>query len=98
MGQTRRYANLIGLRQARPRLDAASTRFALVVPGRRYLLYQPQSGPFSVRLVRGTRSYDGHWFDPVSGRRVEFRGMRLGGNVTLHPPWRGPAVVFLRVR
>jgi hypothetical protein len=98
MGQTRHYAGLIGLRTARPRGDLTSTRFALAVPRRRYLAYQPQSGSFLIRFASRARVYHGHWFDPASRRTIPFRGRRLSGTVRLAPPWNGPAVVYLRAR
>lgn len=98
MGQTRRYAGLIGLHSARPRQDLTSTRFALAAPGKRYLVLQPGDGPFAMRFSARARVYDGHWFNPGSGRTVPVRGLRAVGVVTLVPPWRGEAVLLLRVR
>jgi hypothetical protein len=96
LGQTRHYALRIDLAQARPQTQVASTRYALVVPGRQYLVLQPGSGPFTVNLRAARRRFAVEWLEIASGRTTP-RGHVHGGRVIrFRPPFGGPAVLFLR--
>ena len=44
MGDTRRYAERVGLVDMEPRPDLSSTRFTLANPGTEYLTLQPERG------------------------------------------------------
>ena len=102
MGDTRRYAERIGLVDMRPRPDLASTRYALANPGTEYLVLQPDGDgrTFTVDLRAG--SYAVEWFD------VTARGTAMGdplnveraGAVEFSAPFgSGPAVLYLhRIR
>jgi hypothetical protein len=95
LGQTRRYARRVGLGIVRPRPAFASTRYALVAPGRRYLVYQPGSGRFRVDLRGTTRRFAVEWFRPETDTSQRTASVR-GGRVRLfRPPFAGPAVLFL---
>jgi Family of unknown function (DUF6298) len=98
MGRTRRYSRRIDLRYAIPRIDLASTWFALARPGREYLVLQPASGRFWVDLGPSPRArrWAGEWLEPASGRVVRFRSRRAAGRSWFDPPWNGPAVLLLR--
>jgi Family of unknown function (DUF6298) len=98
LGQTRRYAERIDLARARPSVTFASTGYALASPGREYLVYQPDDGPFSVDLRATRASYAVEWFDP--GRdRTSGGGTVAGGAVhTFTPPVQGQAVLYLKRR
>jgi hypothetical protein len=96
MGLTRRYARRIDLRHARPRVDVASTRFALARPGREYLVYQPGAGRFWIDLGHRAATWAGEWLDPASARVVRFRTRRAPGRSWFTPPSSGPAVLLLR--
>jgi hypothetical protein len=96
LGQTRRYARRVGLRLVRPRPALASTHYALVAPGRRYLLYQPRSGPFSVDLRGTTRRFAVEWFRPETETAWRTTTVRGGRVRVFRPPFAGPAVLFLR--
>jgi hypothetical protein len=96
MGQTRRYARRIDLQHAKPRLDVASTRYALVRPGREYLVLQPGSGRFWVELGPSRATWSGEWLDPDSGRVARFQSRRAAGRSWFRPPWSGSAVLLLR--
>ena len=98
MGDTAGYANRIGLLAMEPRVDLASTRFALANPGVEYLVLQPEPGvAFEVTLDPGT--YDLEWFDidgrdSIDGGTVSPEG---GGPVTFEPPFSGgPSVLYLK--
>ena len=98
MGDTRRYAERMNLIDMTPRADASSTGYALVNPGREYLVLQPNesAAAFSVKLAPG--SYTAEWFNvntrktvPAAAIKVEREGAQ---NVT--PPFAGPAVLYLK--
>lgn len=97
MGDTLRYAQRVRLVDMTPRTDLSSTRYALAIPGKEYLVLQPEGTPFTVTLEAGT--YRVEWFD------VDRRETSAGGNVTVQhagdvsftPPLaeKGPAVLYL---
>jgi hypothetical protein len=96
MGRTRRYSRRIDLRYAKPRIDLASTWYALARSGREYLVLQPERGRFWVDLGGRARRWTGEWLEPASGRVTSFRSRRAPGRSWFVPPWDGPAVLFLR--
>jgi hypothetical protein len=98
LGQTRRYANRIDLAHMPPRGTLASTRYALAAPGREYLVYQPDSGPFSVDLGATAASYRVEWFDPGRDRVVLGEDVIGGRVVGFTPPFEGQAVLYLERR
>ena len=62
MGDTRRFADRMGLIDMEPRNDLSSTGYALANPGREYLVLQADAadGSFTVLLEPGT--YAAEWF------------------------------------
>ena len=96
MGQTRRYAERLDLRRARPRPELASTRYALADPGSEYLLYQPSGGRFTVDLRGPARPYAVEWFDPARDRTTRAGEVAGGVEVAFTPPFDGPAVLYLK--
>ena len=62
MGDTRRFADRMGLIDMEPRDDLSSTGYALANPGREYLVLQADAadGSFTVLLEPGT--YTAEWF------------------------------------
>jgi hypothetical protein len=96
MGQTRRFAQRIDLRRAKPHPTLASTRYVLASPGREYLVYQPRRGAFTVDLRGVGTRFTVEWFDPARDRSVH-AGVVAGGSVTsFDPPFDGSAVLYLR--
>jgi len=96
MGDTRRYAERMGLIDALPGGETASTGYALVNPGVEYLVLQPEDGPFTVDLPTG--AYAVEWFD-VSNRETT-PGERVvvdaSAAVEFSSPFpAGPAVLYL---
>jgi hypothetical protein len=75
MGDTRRFAERIDLIATEPRLDIASTRFALVKPGHNYLVLEPTGTGerFTVDLRKG--DYRVEWFSVIT--RESYEGGRL---------------------
>ncbi len=94
LGQTLRYAERLDLAMMHPNTTVSSTGYALVNTGAEYLIYQPDSGLFSVNLVPG--EYQFEWFDPKAGQAAGT------GTVTAEEglqrfiaPFRGHAVLYL---
>jgi tripartite-type tricarboxylate transporter receptor subunit TctC len=94
MGDTRRYADKLDLRRAVPSGALASTGYALAEPGAQYLVFQPNTGAFTVTLVAGT--YTQEWFDPVA-RTTTAAGTltATAGSRSFTAPFAGPAVLYL---
>jgi hypothetical protein len=99
MGDTRRYAERVGLVDMQPRRDVASTGYALVHPGSEYLVLEPNGDgrTFTVDLPAG--SYAVEWFD------VTARETTTGAPLTVDratatgftaPFASGAAVLYLR--
>ncbi len=97
MGQTRRYAERMDLVNMEPVERVASTRFCLAHRrGREYLVYQPDSGPFTIDLTHSKRVYDMEWLDLHSGNVQPGRERVAGGALrTLVPPTGGDVVAYL---
>ena len=98
LGQTRRYADRIDLAHMRPLVELASTRYVLAAPGREYLVYQPDGGPFDLDLGTTRASYQVEWFDPGLDRVIQADPVPGGGVVTFTPPIEGQAVLYLERR
>jgi hypothetical protein len=94
MGSTLTYANRMNLVAMTPQSELSSTHYCLANPGFEYLVYQPSTGAFTVRLLAGTYQYE--WLDP-STNRIRLSGTMAvsGGNRSLDPPFRGDAVLYL---
>jgi hypothetical protein len=100
MGDTRRYAERMGLADMTPRGDLSSTGYALANPGTEYLVLQPseKADSFTVELTAGT--YQIEWFS-VSGREPSSAPnvtVEHGGAQRFSPPSQaaGPAVLYLK--
>jgi hypothetical protein len=99
MGDTRRYAERMGLIDMEPRRDTTSTGFALVNAGKEYLVLEPTGtgSPFTVTLQPGR--YAAEWFG-VAGRETlpsdELTVDRGGAREFRAPFTDGPAVLYLR--
>jgi hypothetical protein len=98
MGDTRRYAERIGLLDTQPRRDISSTGYALANPGSEYLVLDPdgQGQPFTVDLEANT--YQVEWFDvtnrvTAAGDPVSVATARTVEFSSPFPP--GPAVLYL---
>jgi Family of unknown function (DUF6298) len=79
-GDTRRLADKMNLLSMEPRGDLSSTGYALVDPGREYLVVQPAttSAPIVATLVPG--KYTVQWFS-INGRTT-----RAAGTITITRP------------
>jgi hypothetical protein len=95
MGHTRRYANTVNLIAMAPRGDLTSTGYALANPGSEYIVYQPFSESFNVRLVAGTYSYE--WFNTSSGTVFSTGSITVAeGDTAFIAPFAGDAVLYFR--
>ena len=100
MGDTLRFAERMNLIEMQPREDVSSTGYALVNPGREYLVLEPggAAGPFTVMLEPGT--YSAEWFG------IEGRQTVPGATTTVESPIAlsfsapseasGPTVLYLK--
>lgn len=98
MGDTRRYAERLNMGDALPRLDVASTGYALVDPGHQILALEPVGGAaFTVQLTPGTWQVE--WFDPDRRVTVDDAPAAVAEDDThaFTAPFDGPAVLHLKV-
>lgn len=68
LGKIRDYAERMDLKTAAPSNHLSTTTYCLATPGREYLVYQPDSGPFSLDLPAGTYDAEWHWPNIPSGQ------------------------------
>ena len=95
VGQTRTFANKMDLAAMMPHSNLASTRYCLASPGQEYLVYQPESGAFTVNLPEATYSYE--WFNPATGAAAASGSLKVsGGNQSFTPPFGNDAVLYLK--
>lgn len=97
IGAAVNYANakFLSLAAMSPSVSISSTKYALANPGAEYLIYQPNSGSFTVDMQSGRYWYE--WFEP---QRVSVAGTGFydasSGNNLFTPPFSGDAVLYLR--
>jgi len=97
LGYTRIYANKVDLAAVTPRLGLSSTGYCLANPGSEYLVYQPDTGEFTVDLTAGTYSYE--WFNPIIGSKAgEGSFTAEGGRKSFASPFHGDAVLYLKIK
>lgn len=97
VGQTRQYAGRIDLSRMTPQGILSSTAYCLAKTGSEYLVYQPESGDFTVDLAAGKYSFE--WFDPARGSVVSSGSLvAAGGSQAFTPPFAGCAVLYLKTR
>lgn len=97
LGRTRRLADRVDLRRATPQPELASTRYALANVGSEYVVLQPRGGRFTVDLRGAAGRFRVRWIE-VRGPRERQLGLVSGGSMqTFEAPFRGPAVLWLRL-
>src|SRR6185369_12113007 len=94
MGDTRRYADRIGLIDMLPRPELASTGYVLANPGSEYIVLEPDGAAFTIDLLAG--SYRVEWFDVTNRETAASDVLVIDSERTVEfsspfPP--GPAVV-----
>jgi hypothetical protein len=95
MGNTLRYANRMNLALMTPQGDLSSTGYCLANTGVEYLVYQPASEGFTVRLAPGNYSLE--WFNPSTGTASAGGSVSGGATQTFVPPFPSDAVLYLTV-
>ncbi|MBO3803742.1 MAG: hypothetical protein JTT11_07750 [Candidatus Brockarchaeota archaeon] len=96
MGHARQYSERVDLANMRPVNELSSTGYCLANPGSEYLVYQPESGTFAVKLEAGSYRYE--WFNPRTGSAAGEDILTVpGGSRSFIPPFGGDAVLFLKV-
>jgi hypothetical protein len=97
MGDTRRYAERMPLIDMVPRLDVASTRYALVDDGEEYLVLEPTGDriPFTVSLPAGRYSVE--WFSVTTreARTSDTVTVDASARLSATAPFDGPCVLHL---
>ena len=97
LGDTVVYSKKLDLAHTFPSDKTAdcSTRFCLRNPGNEYLVYQPESGTFTVNLAAGDYYYE--WFNPHSGTIAKIGTITTAkGNRSFTPPFSGDAVLYFK--
>ena len=100
MGYTLTLANKMNLSAMIPQIELSSTRYCLANPGYEYLVYQPESGSFSLNLEGFSEEiFVVEWFSPETGNKELTSGTSITGgtNITFIPPFDGTAVLYLRI-
>jgi hypothetical protein len=94
LGSAATYANRMNLVAMTPQSSLSSTGFCLANAGVEYLVYQPASKPFTLRMPAGTYQFE--WFNP-STNMVTANGPIIvpGGNQSFTAPFAGDAVLYL---
>ncbi|MGE3843323.1 MAG: putative collagen-binding domain-containing protein, partial [Vicinamibacterales bacterium] len=94
MGWARNYAERLPLAAMTPQPELTSTGYALAWAGSEYLIYQPLTGPFLVRLQPGTYSVE--WFEPATGRASMAGTLVATEHQPFDAPFEGDAVLYLK--
>ena len=101
MGDTLRFAERMRLIDMEPQQEVSSTGYALVNPGKEYLILQPEEATESFTVQLEPDKYHVEWFT-VTDRKTEKAAdltVQDAGACTFTPPTvSGPAVLYLRVQ
>ena len=98
MGHTLRYAEKMNLVGMTPQNELASTGYCLAERGSEYLIYQPESGSFTVNLEGfADKVFSLEWFRPETGDTIPGESVEGGSTITLEPPFDGMAVLYLNL-
>jgi hypothetical protein len=94
LGDTRMYADKLDLRRTVPSPALSSTGQCLANPGSQYLVYQPGSGAFTLKMIAGTYAFE--WFNPAIGSVAGTGQVTVAAEVhSFTPPFSGDAVLLL---
>jgi hypothetical protein len=99
MGDTRRYAERMGLIDMVPRGDLASTGYALANVGAEYLILQPSEAAEALAVQLPAGEYAVEWFGVASRETASGDVVRVerDGRQTFRAPFgAGPAVLYLK--
>jgi hypothetical protein len=94
MGQILAVSQQMDLAKMFPRNDIASTGYCLANEGKEYIVYQPKSNAFTVKLKPGT--YIIRWHDPTSGKTARPYSQRVRKEqFFFDPPFKRDSVLSL---
>jgi len=94
MGSTLTYANRMNLVAMTPQGGLSSTGYCLANRGVEYLVYQPSSKAFSLRLAAGTYQFE--WFNPATNLVGAAGAMTVpDGDQSFTAAFAGDAVLYL---
>jgi hypothetical protein len=96
MGYTRAVADRVNLASLSPQGSLSTTGYCLADRGIEYLVYQPDSVPFSVTLTAA--NYDYEWINPTTGETI-LTGTLIAseGGQTFTPPLARASVLYLKI-
>ncbi len=98
MGYTSEFADRIDLSSMTPRGELSSTGYCLAAPGKEYLVYQPASGAFYVRIESPSgAAFVTQWFDPETGETSTGKRTTKTGKIAFEPPLAGDTVLHLKL-
>ena len=92
-------ANKMNLAKMVPQNELSSTGYCLANSGSEYLVYQPESGQFTVNLEGfSERTFLVEWFNPETGNKEATSGTSVTGgtSITFDSPFGGSAVLYLK--
>lgn len=97
MGQTRSFAQRMDLTHMAPAgTQISSTGYCLANHGEEYLVYQPQSGQFKLKLYGAEGPFSVEWFSPHSGETAAGEAFTGGTAIDFTPPFSGEVVLYLK--
>jgi hypothetical protein len=95
MGHTLRYAERMNLVASVPSKTICSTTYCLVNPGNEYMVFQPDSGSFTLKIEAGDFQFE--WLHPNLGTVVKKGILTTNAqNRRFKAPFSGEAVLFLK--
>lgn len=95
---TKEYADRMDLTLIKPSNSLSSTEYCLAHQGSEYLIYQPESGYFTVDLSAVQNDLLAEWFNPVTGEKILDGTIRGGNREQVFKPGFVPAVLYLEVK
>ena len=95
LGRAVELSRRIDLAASRPAGDLSATGYCLADPGRSYLVFAPEGGPFDLDLSAAPTRCDTLWLDPRTDAVTSGDPLVGGGRVAFRPPFVGPAVLLV---
>jgi len=81
-----------------PQNELSSTGYCLANAGSEYLIYQPESSPFTVNLKGFSKeTFSVEWFNPETVDATSGTPVTGRASITLNPPFGGSAVLYLKI-
>lgn len=96
LGRARQWADRIDLLHMQPMEWVSSTGYCLANPGHEYLIYQPESGQFKVRLNGAEQTFYVEWYFIEEDQRVEGKPFCCPMAVDFTPPAPGQVLLYLK--